>query len=167
MICVVVTARGAVGYLHTGNFWIGWEETRGSFQLTVYTLPPASAGWGFEWRMLLRTTVSHIYSMAWACIHSPRRLYYSQKKLIKISHASYDMPPNGRPWFCPSLSGKWIVEKRCPDMTVCSQKGLLISSLLQATTDLHGEVCLGDVVLVISWTQHSLQVKCDTKLMLG
>lgn len=52
-------------------------------------------------------------------------------------------------------------------MTVCSQKGLLISSLLQATTDLHGEVCLGDVVLVISWIQHSLQVKSDPKLMLG
>lgn len=86
-----LAAGGAVGYLHTGDFLIGWEETRGSFWLTVYTLPPASTGCGFKWRMLLRTTVSpksHIYSMAQACIHSPRRLYYSQKKLIKTSHAS-------------------------------------------------------------------------------
>lgn len=51
-------------------------------------------------------------------------------------------------------------------MTVCSQKGLLISSLLQATTDLHAEVCLGDVASVIPWTQPPLQVKSDPKLNL-
>lgn len=91
MLCMVVTAGGATGYLHTWDFQVEWIERRGSFQLTVYTLPPASAGCGLEWRMLLRTSASpksHIYSMAQACIHSPGRLYYSQKKLIKISHAS-------------------------------------------------------------------------------
>lgn len=38
MVCVAVTTGGAVEYLHTGDFWTGWEETRGSFQLTVYMI---------------------------------------------------------------------------------------------------------------------------------